>query len=384
MEIELPEEVSAIRDTVRKFVDRELIPREQDSMEGFDLKPALRAELEKKAKDIGLWMLDVPEEYGGAGLSMLGRVIVWEELARTVALPPRGPAVFGPEAMPILFMLNEEQKQRYLWPVLRGEKRAAFAQTEPDAGADPGSMRTTAVRDGDHYVINGMKRFITHAAESDFFQLVAATDRSKGSRGGLSMFLVDRDAPGVKILKAFPKMTGDQTYQIAFDDVRVPVDNRIGEEGEGMRNAQGWLTAGRLRQASGGLGATQRMLEMASSYAKQRKTFGAALADRQSIQFMLADLYMGLQLGRTFVYQAAKRYDEGKLTRHEGYIAKIHCTELGFRAADRCMQIHGGMGLTLEMPIEKFWRLRRSFMITEGPVEVMRSVLAREVLRMYP
>jgi acyl-CoA dehydrogenase len=383
MDFELPEEVRAIRDTVRRFVDRELIPHEQDSMEGLDLRPALRAELEKKAKDIGLWMLDVPEAYGGAGLSMLGRVVVWEELGRTVALPPRGPGVFGPEVMPLLFTLNEKQKESYLMPVLRGEKRAAFAQTEPDAGADPGGMRTTAVRQGDHYVINGMKRFITHALESDFMQLVAATDRSKGSRGGLSMFLVDRDTPGVKILKAIPKLTGDQTYQIAFDDVKVPVGNLIGAEGDGMKNAQGWLTAGRLRQAAGGVGAAQRMLEMSSSYAKQRKTFGAPLADRQAVQFMIADMYMGIKLGRTCVYEAAWSYDQGKLARHDSYVAKIHCSELGFRAADRCMQIHGGTGLTLELPIEKFWRLRRSFMITEGPVEVMRSVLAREVMRMY-
>jgi acyl-CoA dehydrogenase len=383
MDFELPEELRALKDTLRRFVDRELIPHERDSMEGLDLKPALRASLEKKAKDMGLWMLDVPEEYGGAGLDMLGRVIVWEELGRTVALPPRGPGIFGPEVMPLLFRLNPEQKKRYLEPVLRGEKKAAFAQTEPDAGADPGGMRTTAVRQGDVYVINGMKRFITHAQESDFFQLVAATDRSKGSRGGLSMFLVDRDTPGVKILRAIPKMTGDQTYEIAFDDVRVPVENLIGVEGEGMKNAQTWLTAGRLRQAAGGLGATQRCLEMAASYAKQRSTFGAPLADRQAVQFMLADIFMKLQMGQTYVYQAAWKADNGKLSRHESYVAKIHCTELGFHAADRCMQIHGGMGLTLELPIEKFWRLRRSFMITEGPVEVMRSVLSREVFRLY-
>jgi acyl-CoA dehydrogenase len=383
MDFELPEEIRALRDTLRKFVDRELIPHERDSMQGLDLRPELRTELEKKAKDIGLWMLDVPEEYGGAGLDMLARVIVWEELGRTVALPPRGPGVFGPEVMPLLFTLNPDQKKRYLEPVLRGEKKAAFAQTEPDAGADPGGMRTTAVRQGDEYVINGMKRFITHAQESDFFQLVAATDRSKGSRGGLSMFLVDRDTPGVKILRAIPKMTGDQTYEIAFDDVRIPVANLIGQEGEGMKNAQTWLTAGRLRQAAGGLGAAQRCIEMAASYAKQRKTFGAPLSDRQGVQFMLADLFMRHQMGQAYVYQTAWKSDQGKLARHESYVAKIHCTELGFEAADRCMQIHGGMGLTLEMPIEKFWRLRRSFMITEGPVEVMRSVLAREIFRMF-
>lgn len=383
MDFELPEEIRALRETVRKFVDRELIPVECDSMEGLDLKPALRASLEKKAKELGLWLLDVPEEYGGAGLGMLALVIVWEELGRTVALPPRGPGVFGPEVMPLLFTLTPEQKERYLLPVVRGEKRTAFAQTEPDAGTDPGMIRTTAVRQGDVYVINGVKRFITHANSADFLQLVAATDRSKGSRGGLSMFLVDMDTPGVKILRGVEKMTGDVTYELAFDEARVPVENLIGKEGEGMKSAQTWITAGRLRQAASGLGTAQRCIELASTYAKQRVTFGAPLSERQAVQFMIADTFMDLELGRAYLYQTAWKSDNKKLSRYESYVAKIHCTELSFRAADRCMQIHGGTGLTLEMPIERMWKRRRSFMITEGAVEVMRSVLAREILRMY-
>jgi len=383
MDFELPEEIRALKDSVRKFVDRELIPLERKSMEGLDLKPEVRASLEKKAQELGLWMLDIPEEYGGAGLSMVGQVVVWEELGRTIALPPRGPGVFGPEAMPLLFTLNPEQKERYLLPVIRGEKRTSFAQTEPDAGADPGMIRTTAVLKGDHYLINGMKRFITHANKADFFQLVAATDRSKGSRGGLSMFLVDANTPGVQILRGFEKVSGDVSYQIAFDDVKVPAENLIGKEGEGMRNAQTWITTGRLRQAAGGLGTAQRCLELATAYAKQRVTFGAPLSDRQAVQFMIANTFMEHQLGQTYVYQTAWKADNKKLSRHESFIAKIHCTELGFHAADRCMQIHGGSGLTTDLPIEQFWRVRRSFMITEGAVEVLRSVLAREVFRMY-
>jgi acyl-CoA dehydrogenase len=383
MDFELPEEIRALKDTVRKFVDRELIPIERDTMEGLDLKPALRAELEKKARDLGLWMMDIPEEYGGLGLSMLGQVVVWEEMARTIAMPPRGPGIFGPEPMPLLFTLNEEQKQRFLLPVLRGEKRTAFAQTEPDAGADPGMMRTTAVRQGDHYLVNGMKRFITHANKADFFQLVVATDRSKGSRGGLSVLLVDANTPGVKILRGFEKVSGDVSYQIAFDDVKVPVENLVGKEGEGMKNAQAWITTGRLRQAAGGLGVAQRCLELATAYAKQRVTFGAPLSDRQAVQFMIADIFMRHQMGQLWVYQTAWKADHKKLSRHESFIAKIHGTELGFDAADRCMQIHGGTGLTTDLPIEHFWRTRRTFMITEGAVEVMRSVLAREVFRMY-
>src|ERR1700722_18721896 len=181
MDFELPEELRLLQDTVRKFVDTELIPIEMESMDGPDLKPDVRRKLEAKAKELGLWLLDVPEEYGGQGLSLLGMAVVWEELARTIAVPPRGPSIFGPEAKPLLFQISPSQKEKYLLPLLRGEKKTAFAQTEPDAGADPGAMRTTAVREGDHYVINGAKRFISFAADADFIQLVAATDRSKGS-----------------------------------------------------------------------------------------------------------------------------------------------------------------------------------------------------------
>jgi acyl-CoA dehydrogenase len=383
MDFELPEEFRLLKETVRKFVDRELIPNEMTAMDGLDLRPDLRESLEKKAKEIGLWNLDVPEEYGGLGLGALGMVIVQEEIGRTIGLPPRGPGVFGPMVRPLLYQLNAEQKQRYLLPTLSGEKFAAFAQTEPDSGADPGMMRTTAVRQGDFYVINGAKRFISHAARADFLQLVAATDRSKGARGGLSMFLVDMDTPGLKITRATRKMMGDMTYELGFDEVKVPVENMIGGEGEGMRLAQAWITNGRLMQASRCLGIAQRCIDLAARYAPQRVTFGAPLSDRQSIQFMIAECFMKYELGQNYVYRAAWKADAGKLARHESYIAKIFCTELGFETADRCMQIHGGMGLSTEMPIAQMWQQARSLMITEGAVEVMRSVLAREVFRLY-
>ncbi len=381
MDLELPEELRLLKQTVRTFVDRELIPIEMEAMDGPYMKPDVRARVEEKAKALGLWLLDVPTEYGGAGLNLLGLTVVWEELARTIAMPPRGPSVFGPDIRPILFTLNDAQKEKYLYPVLRGEKTTAFAQSEPDAGADPGSMRTTAVRKGDTYVINGYKRWITNAHGCDFLQLVAATDRSKGSRGGLSMFLVDTDTPGVSIVRRTPTMMGDAPSEIALDDVVVPAENMIGNEGDGMRAAQSWITAGRLYQACRGLGVAQRSLELMTDYAKQRVTFGAPIADRQAVQFMIADSYTEHQMVQLMVYRLAARTDAGTAARHEGYMAKIVGTELGFRVADRCMQIHGGIGLATEMPISKMWRDARSFMITEGPVEVMRMVLAREILR---
>jgi acyl-CoA dehydrogenase len=383
MDFELPEDIRLLKETVRKFVDRELIPIEMHAMDGPDLRPEIRASLEAKAKEMGLWLLDTPVEYGGQGLSLLALTAIWEEMARTVAIPPRGPGIFGPSVMNILLTLPDAQKEKYLLPVLRGEKSTAFAQTEPDAGSDPAHMRTRAVRQGDHYVINGYKRFIQHAGEADFLQLVAVTDPEKGARGGLSVFLVDMDTPGVTIAGKNVHMMGDVTYEIALDDVKVPVENLIGKEGDGMKQAQSWISANRIHQAARGLGVAQRCLELTASYAKERVTFGRPLSTRQSVQFAFADLYTKHQAGQLLTYRTATKIDEKTAARHETYMVKIFCTELGFEAADRCMQFHGAMGLSTEMPIEKIWRASRSFMITGGAVEVMRATLARELFELY-
>src|SRR6202048_4980091 len=317
MDFDLPEDLRLLQKTVADFVDRELIPIEHKTMDGPRMHPGMRAQLERKAKDLGLWLLEVPVEYGGQGLNLLGMAVVWEELARTIALPPRGPLIFGPDIRPVLFTLSDAQKEKYLFPVLRGEKVTAFAQSEPDAGSDPGAMRTTAVRKGDHYVINGYKRWITKAQDADFLQLVAAADRSKGSRGGLSMFLVDTATPGVKIVRRTPTMMSDMPCEIALDNVIVPVENLIGKEGEGMRQAQSWITAGRLHQACRGLGVAKRCLELAIDYAKQRVTFGAPLAERQAVQFMIADSFTEHHMTQLMVYHLAARTDAGVAGRHE-------------------------------------------------------------------
>ena len=383
MDFELPHDIRLLQDTVRKFVERELIPIEMQSMDGPDLKPDVRQRLEAKTRELGLWLLEVPADLGGQDLSLLALAVINEQLARTIALPPRGPGIFGPEVRSILLSLNPEQKDRYLHPVLRGEKATAFAQTEPDAGSDPGGMRTTAVRQGDRYVINGTKRFIAHAKGADFLQLVAATDPKKGSRGGLTVFLVDMDTPGVSIAGQTVHMMGDVTYEIALDNVEVPVENRIGNEGDGLKAAQTWINANRVNQAARGLGVAARCLEMIARYAQQRVTFGRPLASRQAVQVEVADLYTRLQAGQLLTYRTASKFDNGTLQRHDTFMIKVFCTELGFEAADRCMQFHGGLGTAMEMPIERMWRESRSFMITGGPVEIMRASLAREIFTLY-
>jgi len=385
MDFQLPEELRMIKDSLRKFVNNELIPIERQtvSAEGEEVKPEFLKPLQQRAKDLGIWMMEVPEEHGGAGLSLFQRTVVTEELSRTIALPARGEGITGPSVRHILYTLTGELKERYLLPVLRGEKKVAFAQTEPDAGSDPGGMRTTAVRDGDHYVINGTKRFITGAHKASFMQLMAATDRSKGSRGGISCFLVDMDTPGVKLGTSYQTMMGDRPWEIVLDNVRVPVAQRIGEEGGGFKLAQKWLGAGRIKHGARALGVAERMLEMSTSYAKQRSTFGRPLADRQATQWKLADMYINLQAARLLVYKAAARLDNGEDAREDCYVCKYFADEMAFKAADECMQIHGGIALTTDLPIEKFWRQQRSYRITEGASEVMKMVIARHVLNTY-
>jgi len=379
----LPEELRILKRNLRRFVDSEMIPVERETCIGDELKPTWREKFRKGAQDLGIWGLEIPTEYGGLGMGILARVVVWEELARTIALPSRGESITGPNVRAILYQLEGELKEKYLLPVLRGEKRACFAQTEADAGSDPGSMRTTAVRDGDSYVINGVKRFISHADKADFAQVMAATDRSKGSRGGISCFLVDMDAPGVRIATRYETMMGDRPCEIVFDNVRVPAKNRVGAEGEGFKLGQQWIGVGRVKHGARALGVAERCLEMATKYAKERVTFGKPLADRQAIQFMLVDSYVELNAARLMVYQAACKMEAGEDARVEGYVCKSYADEMAFRVADRCMQIHGGIALTTDLPIEKFWRQQRSYRITEGATEVMKMVIARHVLRAY-
>jgi acyl-CoA dehydrogenase len=382
MDFELPEDLRMIKDQLRRFVDKEVIPVEREAYEGPDLKPEYRARWEGMMREMGYWHINTPVEYGGLGMGLLARAVIWEELGRTIAFPTRKQQIFGPEVSPILFQLNDEQKKDYLYPVIAGEKDCCFALTEPDAGSDPAGIRSTAVRDGDDYVINGYKRFITNAQHADFVQVLASVDRSKGGRG-ITAFLVDMDTPGVTIVRAQPTMMDDEPCELAFDNVRVPAAKRIGAEGEGFKLAQDWINAGRIRHGARGLGVIQRCLEMGVSYAKQRVTFGKKLAERQAVQWMLVDAYIDLQQLRWLVYHAAWKYDRGEDCRYEAYMAKMLGDRLSFQAADRCIQIHGGIAFTRELPIEKFWRDQRSMMITEGPEEVLRMTLARHILDAY-
>ncbi len=383
MDFNLPEELQILKDTVRRFVDKELIPLEREYRpEGEEMPEHLLRPLQEKVRALGLWMLDVPPEYGGAGLDLLSRCIIQEEVSRTAALPFRANPLFGPDVRPILFYSNDEQKQRFLYPVIEGKLSVCFAQTEPDAGSDPAGMRTNAVRDGDHYILNGTKRFISGAGRADYAQVIAVTDQEKRSRGGISCLMVDMKSPGVVLEKQWHTMMGDAPWQIFFDNVRVPVANRIGQEGEGFSLGQKWITSGRIKgHGARSVGIAQRALAMMIEYSKIRVTFGQPLANRQAIQFMIADSAMELHAARMMVYECAWRADRGEDVRNLSYMVKIVATEASSKIVDRSIQVHGGLGLMKELPLEWWYRQLRSIRITEGTPEVLRWRMAQHLIR---
>ncbi len=380
VEVELPDELRQLQDMVRRFVDEELIPLEGRSLDGQKLKPEIEQKLTARCKELGLWQIDVPEELGGQGLGVLGRSIVWSELGRTVALPTRVGAHPRPEIRAPLYALTGEMRERYLMPTIRGERESCFAQTEPDAGSDPGAMRTTAMRDGDH-LHHQWRQALHHRRRPCRLRDPDGGDRPQQGLARRHLLLRARHGhAGHQALDLLP----DAHRRDAVGD-RVRERSRaqrhlVGEEGKGFSLGQKWLGAGRIKQAARALGATRRCLELATAYAKQRVTFGQPIASRQAISFRLVDTYVALEAATLLVHRAAARHDRGDGDRSEAYMVKLYCTEMAWEAADMCLQVHGGIGLTTDLPVERLWRDQRSHMITEGTPEIMRMALARHVL----
>lgn len=389
----LPEEVLQIQDMARDIVRNELLPLEKQFLLSkeyahgvketlnlryvYDAKTADR--LEGLAKETGLFYLLVPEEYGGADLSMLARIVAMEEFMYTAV-----PFPFA-NVPNILYGCTGDQIEKYLKPVVNGEKTTAFAQTEPDAGSDPGGMmRTKAVKDGNDWIINGTKMWISNAAESDLLLVQAVTDPEKRQRGGITMFLVDRNNPGVKI-----EEPGIQTwlsprpgqYIVHFEDCRVPQENVLGDEGNGFRLGQRWLTIhDRLMRGPLALGKMRRALDMSIDWAKQRKTFGKPISERQAIQWKLVDMYTDLKALRAMTYQAAARADAGEDMRSEAAMVKMCATDWGARTIDNAIQIHGAMGESSELPLTSFYKYLRHAQIGGGTNEIQRILIARSLL----
>ncbi|MFE7243112.1 acyl-CoA dehydrogenase family protein [Streptomyces sp. NPDC057580] len=375
MDFDIPDELRALVEVVRDFRRRELDPIEVDYLLAGRLDSAVRDRLDAIARTSGLWALEVPEEYGGQGLGLLGVCLVAEEMFKHPAM-----YLFGGNPEPVLFEGTEEQKQRYLRPVIAGERRGCYAFTEPDAGSDMAGMRTRAVRKGDHWEISGSKTFISRADEADFVILYATTEMADGRRG-TTCFLVDKGTPGFEVSRVIPTMgDGWEPCELTFDNCRVPDANRLGGIGEGWSLGGEQLTHGRIKIASYQLGIARRSIDLAVDWARQRTTWGKPIASRQAVQWMLADSEVELQAARLMVYRAAWMADQGRDAQNEAFMAKLCATEMAQRVTDRCLQILGGLGYTKETPIQSFYRQVRLWRIGHGTSEILRWMIARNLL----
>ncbi|EOD60840.1 acyl-CoA dehydrogenase family protein [Amycolatopsis vancoresmycina] len=379
MDFSLSTEEREVRDWVRTFVQRELVPLEQEVLRRERAhQPGLTGEelkdLQLKAKDSGFWGVLTPEEYGGMGLSAVMAALLEAELGRTFV-----PFRFGGAADNILFHANEEQKQTYLLPTISGERKSCFAITEPGAGSDAKAIRTTARKDGSDWIINGEKTFITGGNEADFTMVFAITDPEKGANGGVTCFLVDREA-GWKS-EYIDTMGEWGPASLIFQDVRVPETQILGEEGRGFELAMQWIGQGRYLLPARAIGSCERLISMAIEHANTRETFGQKIAERQAIQWMIADSGVELEALRWLVLHAAWQVDQGLDSRHAQSMAKLYGGQKANEIVDRVLQIHGGMGYTRELPVERWYRELRLLRIYEGTDEIQRRTIARNLLK---
>ncbi|MCI2418829.1 acyl-CoA/acyl-ACP dehydrogenase [Saccharopolyspora sp. K220] len=375
----LNDEERQIRDTVRSFITREVRPLEDEVLRNEragkpSVAPDVLRELRLKAKKAGFWGVNTPEEYGGMNLGAVMSAILAMETGRTFV-----PFTFGGSADNILYSCNAEQEQRYLIPTIAGERRSCFAITEPGAGSDARNIRTRAVRDGGDWIINGEKIFITGGNEADFVMVFAVTDPDASADNGVTCFLVDRDM-GWKS-EPIPTMGQWGPASLVFEDVRVPAENVLGEVGRGFPLALRWIGQGRYMIPARAIGAAERMLQMAIDYAKIRQSMGRPIAEYQAIQWQIADSQVEIESTKWLTLHAAWRVQQGMDARHWSSIAKLHGAGMANQVVDRVLQIHGGMGYTRELPIERWYRELRLLRIYEGTDEIQRRTIARNLLK---
>jgi len=379
MDFTFNEEIELLRDTVRKFSQNEIKPVTRQ----IDDEEEIPAHILDKCKELGLFGILIPEEYGGAGMGETGNCVMTEEISRasgSVAIVLGGHQSIG--AMAIIVGGSEEQKQKYLPSMAAGEKIGCFAITEPQAGSDAGAIRTMAVRDGDHYVINGSKIWITNATIADVVSLFAITDKSRGARG-ISAFVVEKGTPGFSVGKADKKMgiRGSHSAELIFEDCRIPAENLLGKEGHGFGIAMRTLDMGRLGIAAGCLGASKEALDLCLKFAAERRQFGKAISEFQAIQWMMAEMAADIYAMDSLTYRTAWLADRGDKFGREAAIAKLFSSEALDRVIDKAVQIHGGMGYMREHVIELMYRDARINRIFEGTNEIQRLVIARDLIK---
>ncbi len=383
MDLALTDEQRIIVDSVRRFVREEIVPLEADfDPDADEVEPAVLAGLVAKTKAMGLYGLDTPPDYGGPDIDMVTRVLIAIECSQHRAgLYAPCYYAFGGARQAQLFEATEAQKEKYLYPMLRGEKRVFFALSEPSGGSDPArAIQTRAVRDGNtHWVLNGTKLWISGADRADYGLVFARTGGP--GRLGVTAFIVETGWEGFNVARVVHTLrSAKYATEIRLDDLRVPHENILGEEGGGFAIANDRLARQRIPYAAECLGVAIRAHEMAVEYSKLRETFGATLSSRQGIQWMLVENEIDIRSARLLVLDAASRADRGEPFRTESAIAKLVCTENGFRVIDRSMQIHGGLGVAKDLPLERWFREMRIRRIGEGPSEVQKHVIARDIM----
>ena len=381
MNFELTEEQNLIRDMVREFAEKEVAPSAavRDEEERFD-----RALMFDRLAELGLTGIVFPEQYGGAGADYISYAIAVEELSRVCA--STGVTLSAHLSLgtnPIYLFGTEEQKMKFLVPMAQGEKMGAFGLTEPSAGSDAGGTKTTAVLDGNEWVLNGTKIFITNAGEADTYVVFARTDKTAKKHHGISAFIVEKGTPGFTFGKKEKKMgiRSSPTLELVYEGCRIPKDNLLGEEGKGLKVAMKTLDGGRIGIASQALGIAQGALDASIAYAKERKQFDVSIASFQGVQFQLADMATQIEAARMLVYKAAYRASAGLSYSQESAMAKLMASETAMRVTTQAVQIHGGYGYTRDFPVERMMRDAKITEIYEGTSEVQRIVIGAALTR---
>jgi acyl-CoA dehydrogenase len=383
MSLALAEEHVMLQDLVARFVDKELMPLEHKILEreirGEHPKLTENEEgpLLAKCKELGLWALDAPAELGGANLPTVALMAVHEELWRTIVpftLPPDSPNLHM-----LMAVASPEQKKKYMEPYVRGQAKSCMAISEPGAGADPSSMTTKAEMIGNEWVINGRKIWVSRVPEADFIILMARVGSGKG-REGITAFIVEKGTQGFEIAREIPMIGAHRTYELVFDNMRLPANAILGAAGQGFAPMQLRLNVRRLQIGAWAVGLSRRALDMMCTHVKQRKTFGVFLADRQAIQWWIADSAMQIHACRLMIHDAALRLDRGDDVRQAAGMVKVFATEMAGEIIDKAIQSFGAMGVAKELPLQLMAQKARLMRIYEGPSEVHRMALARRIL----
>ncbi len=387
MTFQFADEERMIIELVEKFVENELMPLEKAVMEReaagqpHSLTEEEEAPLLAQCKELGLWALDAPEEFGGANLPTPVMLAIQEKLKSTVT-----PFIFPPDS-PNLHMLqavaSQEQKIKYMQPYTQGEMKSCIAISEPGAGGDPADMKTAAVHEGDEWVINGRKIWVSNVPKSDFIILMAVTDPGKGARGGITAFIVDKGTPGFIIEREIPMLGGARTYELIMEDLRLKDSQVLGEVGQGFAPMQKRLTVRRLEMGAMCVGMAGRALKMMCEHTQQRETFGVKLSDRQAIQWWIADAATKIHATRLMVMDAAVQQERGEDIRTAASMIKVFATEMATEVLDNAMQSFGAMGMSRELPFAIMSQRLRLTRVYEGPTEVHRMVVARRTLKEY-